>query len=205
MYTNSIHIWRYEIVCKIASSCDRILKFNFPVDDVSVDRKWVGSISWCNCIFSISLDDDLHSQVLSELQDTVFSWNHCKYWEVHRSIRIVVAFCTHLEKKIFNESMISRKFLFADHQNTIQKIRDSDRDIAVNTSHFIHFLSEIHDQYIRLSKTLSSNHLQAQFPIIDDRSKCFLGRSLIHHHRKSVRWVSQCEYPTKWYLSAESN
>ena len=79
-YTNSTRISWFEtvgarsflvvivIVCQIASSCDRILNLNFPSDDVSVDRKWAGSISWYNCIFSISLDDDLHLQVLYMLR-----------------------------------------------------------------------------------------------------------------------------------------
>ena len=77
IFTNSIHFQRFEIVCKIASSCARILSLNFPSDDFFDDRKWAGSISWCCCIFSISLDDELHLQVLVVLRDTDFRWSYC--------------------------------------------------------------------------------------------------------------------------------
>ena len=70
--------------------------------------------------------------------------------------------------------MNSRKFRFADHKSPIQKIRDSDRDCMRHIYIYIYvfkYVTEIHDQYKIFSKTLSSNHLQAQFPIIDDRTK----------------------------------
>ena len=75
-YSKSVRIYRFEIVCKIASSWNRNIYCNFPSNDVSIDRKWAGSISWCNWKFSISFDDDLHTQVLLVLQDTIFRWFH---------------------------------------------------------------------------------------------------------------------------------
>ena len=108
--------------------------------------------------------------------------------------------------------MISRKFLFADHQNTIQKIRDSNRDIAENTSHMYIYiyiynfiLAEIHDQYIGLSKTFFSNHLQAQFPIIDDRPKLFSRSFTCPSSSEKCPLSFSISISYKWYLFVESN
>ena len=57
--------------------------------------------------------------------------------------------------------MISRKFLFADHKNTIQHIRDSDSDIGGNISHIyiLIYLTEIHGKYIRFSSIRILRHI----------------------------------------------
>ena len=67
------------------------------------------------------------------------------------------------------------------------------------------YVIEIHDQYIIFSKTLSSNHLQAQFRIIDDRTKlCSPSFTCpLSSEKCPLRFSISMFY--KWYLFAESN
>ena len=116
------------------------------------------------------------------LRDTVFRWSHCNIEKSIDRYGSPSLFTLSLKKTTSHESMNSRTFRFADHKSPIQKIRDSDRDCmrAYIYSIYIYiyiyiyvfkYVTEIHDQYKIFSKTLSSKHLQAHFPIIDDRTK----------------------------------
>ena len=67
------------------------------------------------------------------------------------------------------------------------------------------FLPEIHDQYIGLSKTLSSNHLQEEFPIIDDRSKLCSRSFTCSSSSEKCPLSFSISISYKWYLFVESN
>ena len=93
----------------------------------------------------------------------------------------------------------------------MQKIRDSDRDVADNFRHIKIYIfikkygTEIHDQNMRFLKTLSLNRLRALFPRIDDRSKLFSRTFLTSSSsRKCPLSFSMCT-SYKWYLFVESN
>ena len=72
-YTNSTRISSFEIVSRIVSSYDGSINLHCLSIDVSLNRKWEGSVSWYNSISSTSSDDYLRIQELRGLQDTFFS------------------------------------------------------------------------------------------------------------------------------------
>ena len=71
-YTNSTRISRFEIVCKIVSCYDRNINLHCLSVEISLNRKWAGSFSWCNSIHSTSSDDDLRIPELVGVEDTNF-------------------------------------------------------------------------------------------------------------------------------------
>ena len=197
-------------MCQIASSCDRILHLNFPSDHVSDDRKWAGSISWCNCIFSISLDDDLHLQVLLMLRDTAFRWSHCNVEKFIYRYGSSSLSLSSLKVRSSMKVMICPKLIFADHK--------------VRFTWFVIVIVIPRDKYVTyLSITIFvfSKNTRSTYQIFENIIFKSSSSKISTHwwsfkiYSRSFTYPSsseecplsfcQCVYRTKWHLFVESN